>query len=83
MNQEEESPLYKTLYAGLPKHQSAHRQNVLDVRKVATDLKISFQAIYRWFERGRVPPHQVKHLMNLPGSTLTKDDLIPFVIGAV
>ena len=73
------SRLYAALHEGLPGHRS-WTPNVLNVRKLAEDLAMSFQSIYRWFDRGRLPQHQFKRLVALERSTLTRDILIPFVV---
>ena len=74
------SRLYAALHDGLPGYRS-RRPNVLAVRKLAKDLSMSYQAIYRWFDRGRLPRHQIKRLVALESSTLTRDILIPLVVG--
>lgn len=72
--------LYKLLHEGLPEHRSHTNEGVLDCRKLGDDLGISDKAIYRWFDRQSVPPKKVKALMALPGSTLTMDALLAFVL---
>lgn len=74
------TPLYRVLYEGLPAHRSLTNEGVLDVRKLGDDLEISDKAIYRWFDRQSVPPKKVKPLLALPGSTLTMDALLAFVL---
>ncbi|MFC3724467.1 hypothetical protein [Neoaquamicrobium sediminum] len=74
------TPLYKVLHDGLPAHRSQTNEGVLDCRKLGDDLGISDKAIYRWFDRQSVPPKKVKPLMGLPGSTLTMDALLAFVL---
>lgn len=75
-----DNELYKVLMEGLPEFQSPRRKDVLDCYKLAETLGISYQAIYKWFERGAVPPKRVNTLIGLPGSKLTLKILLPFVL---
>lgn len=74
-----ETPLYRTLYRGLPEHHSKRFPTQLDRYKIARELGISHQAVYKWLDAGELPAKRMKQLIALEGSTLKAGQLIKFV----
>lgn len=73
------TPFYRLLHKHLPEHRSTYLPSaLLNVAKLAKDLKISKQATYKWIMDGRFPPNRMMSLVKLPGSTLTVEKLLPF-----
>lgn len=79
MGNARDSKLYALFLKNLPSHQSEHFPNVLNCNKLGNDLGISDKAIYRWFDNEYVPGRRVRALINLEGSTLTAEKLLPFL----
>jgi len=74
--------LYRTLVGGLPRHGKHKRQSdhgFLDCSKLAADLGISYQAVYKWLAKGELPGKRIKHLCALDDSTLTPAILAPYL----
>ena len=71
------SDLKKTLYEHLPEHRT--EKGELDTAKIARDMDMSRWGVDLWFKRKNLPPKRFKDLMNLPGSTLTEEVLLPFL----
>ena len=46
---------------------------------LANQLNCSHQYVYRWIEKGRVPPQYVKQITELQGCTVTREQFYPFV----
>ena len=65
------------LVEGLPEH--LREDGSLDVRKLSLDLDCSTQIIYRWIGRDRISLTALKELPNLPGSRLTKEELVHYL----
>jgi len=74
-----DTPLYRALYRGLPNHRSERFPTQLDCYKIARELNISHQAVYKWLGSGELPAKRVKQLIALDGSTLRANHLIQFV----
>jgi len=74
-----EGALYRTLWAGLPKHRRQRASGFLDCSKFAADLGISYQAIFKWLEKDELPGKRIKHLCALDGSALTPAILAPYL----
>jgi hypothetical protein len=70
--------LYDLLLVKLPGFTSLGGH--LDVRRLSADMGLSYEAIYKWLRADRLPARQVTRLVDLHGSHLTKEDLIPFVL---
>jgi hypothetical protein len=77
MAQKKNEALLALLTKHLPKHRK--KDGTVSLRKVALGIGISKQAVSQWPIRGTIPSRRVKKLINLPGSTLTRDLLLPFV----
>ncbi|MAY29750.1 MAG: hypothetical protein CL627_11120 [Aurantimonas sp.] len=73
------SDLHRVLYRGLPRHRSSFLIGRLDVQQIVADLSVTHQAIYRWLRTGRLPARRIRQLLDLKGSTLTAEMLLPFV----
>lgn len=74
-------PLHQLLYRGLPNHRRSMKKGTaftLHVSRLAKDLKITPQAIYRWLETNDLPPAWAFRLQSVSGSTLTVEQLAPF-----
>lgn len=69
--------LKKILYDHLPEHRTDKGE--LDTAKIASHMGMSRWGVDLWFKRRSVPPRRFKDLMELPGSTLTKEVLLPFL----
>lgn len=47
---------------------------------LAPKVGVSYQFIYRWIERNKIPPKYVSVLVEAAEGRVTQEDLIPFVI---
>jgi predicted DNA-binding protein YlxM (UPF0122 family) len=70
-----EDKFYEALFKGLPDHRSDVRENRLSFCKIAEDMGISRQAVSNWFSRRTISFQSIKRLTNLPGSTLTLEQI--------
>jgi hypothetical protein len=79
-------PLHVLLTKGLP--DLVDEGGVLDTRKLAVLVGISYQALYKWFERNQVPSKRIGILINLSKkqkkvkegfSPLVRDDFWEFL----
>lgn len=68
-----ETRLYKLLFDHLPNHRSRNRPGSLSTTKIASDLEMSTQAVWSWFEREKISLDALVKLCSLNGSTLTID----------
>ena len=71
--------LYAVLIKAFPNHLDGKR---LNVGKLATDLSMARQSLYRWMENDAITPEVAKLLIAKTKDTpseLTKEDLVPFV----
>lgn len=59
--------LHALVSAGLPDFWN--RDNLLDVRKLADEIDVSFQAIYSWFERESISAKRVDQVIYLSQKT--------------
>ena len=57
------SPLYNVLITIFPEHITPY--NVLDIRRLRTDLGKSHEAIYKWLRAGRVPSAAARKLCDI------------------
>lgn len=79
--------LHKLLTRGIPDLVDA--AGVLDTRVLAKEVGVSYQAVYKWFERNQVPSKRIKTLIRLSKSTkkkprtdwtpITRDDFWEFL----
>ena len=60
-------PLHKLLTRGLPDF--IDENGVLDVRKLAIPVGISFQALYKWFENNQVSAKRLETILHLSANT--------------
>ena len=74
------SQLYRTLYLKLPNHRGDRHRMRLSGKKIADDLNVSYQTVYKWFDKDKLPAKHVKGLIALDGSKLSPEDLLEFVI---
>ncbi|HEU02595.1 hypothetical protein LCGC14_0187730 [marine sediment metagenome] len=74
-----DSKLYKLFFSHLPNHHSEKNSQVLDCVKIGEDIGITNKAVYKWFVDDIVPGRRVKELIDLDGSTLTAEMLLPFL----
>ena len=64
-----DTELYALLKMGLP---DFVKDGVLQVQTLAKTIGISYQAAYKWFERGTVSPQRITALCDLSESTKAK-----------
>lgn len=77
----ENSPptLLQVLSANLPKHQSSIIKGSVSVVKLASDLAVSRETIYRMLRANEIRSSYVNKFISLHGSTLTIEKLTPYV----
>lgn len=74
-------PAHTPLHALLVKACPPADKGPGSIRKtLAPALGVSHQYIYRWIERGKIPPKFVTPLVQAAGGRVTQEELIPFVI---
>lgn len=66
------SALHETLTTGLPDF--VDEFGVLDTRRLAKKIGISFQAIYGWLNHNRISKKRVETIIHLSESTTKKPD---------
>ena len=70
-------PLYDFLFESFPEHRTS--QGVFDVERLAGDMKVSKEAVYRFLRKNRLNPEQTDKLVRLlhpdhvPGLDLVDD----------
>ena len=78
--------LYALMRKGLPDF--VDDRGKLDVKALAESLGLSYQAVYKWFERDSINPSRVNQVIKLSESSkvspadsvvLVRDDFWPFV----
>lgn len=81
----ERTELYKLCFKSLELYQKQANNFgggvclVLDIEKISKEINISKQKVSSWFKNNQLPGQRVKALMKLSGSTLTFNDLGPFL----
>jgi hypothetical protein len=70
--------LSNILFFHLPKHRCLKSKWNIDVAKISADLEISPHTFHNWLRRGRLPAAKVDAIIDLPGSRLTRETLMPF-----
>ncbi|MEL4071686.1 hypothetical protein WKW50_16195 [Ochrobactrum sp. GPK 3] len=74
------SELYMVLFHGLPEHRTMTKNRAtLNAKKIADDLGIRKQNVYRWLLENILPARRCNGLMSLPGSTLKRENLERFL----
>lgn len=74
-------PAHTPLHALLVKACPPETDGPGSIKKtLAPAIGVSYQFIYRWIERGTIPPKYVKPLIEAAAGRVTQEDLIPFVI---
>lgn len=82
---EEPSALYKLFYRCLPNHRkemplkSGEVWRGVDITKIGLEIKVSKQKISAWLKNDALPGQRVKSLMALEGSTITYQEIGPFI----
>lgn len=67
--------LHDMLFTGLPDYRGKRGFNA---RKLAKDMQVSYQAIYKWFERETIPANRVQRVIELSESSQHRpDDFVP------
>lgn len=69
--------LAKLLGAGLPQHRKLNGE--INRTRVAMTIEVSKQTVSRWLIENRLPVNRVNQILNLPGSSLSREDLLKFV----
>lgn len=74
-------PAHTPLHALLVKACPPDSEGPGSIRKtLAPALGVSHQYIYRWIERGKIPPKFVLKIVEAAKGEVTQEELIPFVI---
>lgn len=63
-------PLHALLTRGLPDF--LDKKGELDTRKLAKEIAISYQALYKWFENSRVSKKRLATILHLSENTKNK-----------
>lgn len=74
-------PLYDLFWEKLPEYRNEKFPDSLKGKELARDLDVTTQTIYMWFRNSKLPPKHVNKILNLSGSEMKLEDLIPYVIG--
>lgn len=69
--------LYDFLFARFPDHRS--KQQVLDVPRLATDLEMSAEGVYRILRKNKLNADQAKKIIEISEGRITIEDTVPFV----
>lgn len=78
--QQQFGELYLMLVKTLPsKYCSDEFESRIDIRKLATDLNMSHEGVYKWMRADRISGHQATKLIDLSDGNLTREDFLPFV----
>ena len=56
-------PLYQLVFEALPSWHTT--SGILDVPRLADELEITDESIYKWFRRGTLPPRRCRQLHEL------------------
>lgn len=59
-------PLYQFLHKHLPAYR--HRGGILDVERLADDMGIVKETVYKWLRSGALPANRVRQLHDLMGA---------------
>lgn len=70
--------LYDVLDAAFPGHRT--RLGFLSVRRLAGEIDVSCQAVYKWFSTDTLPADKAKALIDISDDRLKIKDLACFVI---
>ncbi len=70
-------PLYDLLMDRFPKHRSA--QGVLDVPKLAKDIKRSHEGVYKWLRENKITVDGAKRLVELSKDRVKYEEFLPFL----
>jgi transposase-like protein len=73
--------LHKLLKRIFPEHRTA-RDNVFDVKRLASELGMTAEAIYKWLRQDSLPPKRARQLVELANAGLKKpvveiEDFLP------
>jgi hypothetical protein len=74
----EASCLSDELAAGLPDF--TNDRGKLNVRKLAVELKVTWQAVYKWLDANELPARQVKPILEIAGCQIKKKKLLEFTV---
>lgn len=81
----EQSDLYKLFYRCLPNHRkelplkTGEVWKGLDLTKISKEINVSKQKISAWLKNNGVPGGRVKPLMDLQGSTISYQEIGPYI----
>ena len=71
----EDDPLHKLLMRVCPADANGERS----INLLASHLKISFQAIYKWIAQGKIPVDRAMDMSNLTGGQVPLTEFHPFI----
>ena len=81
MAEENEETKYGELYQlvcwGFPRHKGTKGQ--LDVPRLADDMGMTYQMVYRYFKQNRIRVHSARKLVELAKGRLSLADFIEFL----
>lgn len=63
--------LHDLLMRGLPDYNG---DRGFDVRRLAADLNVSYQAVYKWFARESIAPSRIVQIVEMSEQSLNGDD---------
>ena len=72
------SDLYLMLRDKFPQFRNGEH---LKVRDLAKAIPVSYQAMYRWLDQGRLSRGAAQSLVDLSQGRLTKEEVVKFVLG--
>jgi predicted DNA-binding transcriptional regulator AlpA len=75
---EPRSELRMLLFGALPEHRTA-THGILDVVRLAEQLDVTDEAIYRWLRAGELPFKRAAQIVKIKGCRITLEDILPFV----
>jgi len=73
-------PLYDVVARAFPRHRTD--TNIFDVRRLADDLEMTFEGVYKWFRLNKLSARAAVRLIRLAKRnrlTLTLDRLLKFI----
>lgn len=72
-----ESALFKFVESRLPHYVVRGR---LSVNKLASDIELSAQSVYKWFRTNRITPAGAQKLVNVSQGRMSLTDLVPYLV---
>lgn len=67
--------LYQLLERIFPEHRSS-RDHVLDVKRLASEINLTSEGVYKWLRADRLPMKRARKLIELANKGRSENDLI-------